>query len=79
MEKPPIDEKEMILGVLFILGGLVNVAILAATLRDRYLISLLVLCLLFAMLGTSYIFTATEGLRKNRREKHKTRDTKGLS
>lgn len=74
--KPQIDGKQLFLGVLFLLGGVICILVPASTLRDRSLIATIVFGITSVMLGTYYFWSATEGWREKRREKHK-KDIKG--
>jgi uncharacterized membrane protein HdeD (DUF308 family) len=72
--KPQIDRKQVFLGILYLLGGVISILVPASALHDRSLIGFTLLGIPLVMLGTSTIWDV---IREKQRDKHKTKDTKG--
>jgi len=64
---------EVFIGVMLLLGGVICILIPAAKLEGRFLV-VIILGITGVMLGTTFIWKATEGLRKRQREGQEIKD-----
>lgn len=67
---------EVFIGVMLLLGGAICVLIPATKLEGRFLVTI-IFGITGVMLGTTFIWKATEGLRERQREGQEIKDTKG--
>jgi len=65
-EKKQIDVKKVFLGVMFLLGGCI--CILMSVMIAHFFVNI-ILGITLVMLGTAFIWQATEGFRKKRRQR----------
>jgi uncharacterized membrane protein HdeD (DUF308 family) len=74
-EKPQTGAK-LFLGIMHLVGGLICILVPALSLKKRSDISLIVLGITLVMLGTSYVWLATESRRQKKKEEQKNNDIK---
>jgi|GEM_PF-3366178 uncharacterized membrane protein HdeD (DUF308 family) len=73
-KKSQIKGKELFLGIVSLLGGVICILVPASTLRDRSLIAFVLMGIPFVMFGAIDIWESIEGFRK--REGQENKDTK---
>lgn len=66
----------MFIGVMLLLGGVICILIPATKLEGRFLVTI-IFGITGVMLGTIFIWKATEDLRERQRERQEIKDTKG--
>lgn len=76
MLKLKIGWGEMFIGVMLLLGGVICILIPATKLEGRFLVTI-IFGITGVMLGTIFIWKATEDLRERQRERQEIKDTKG--
>ena len=62
--KLQIDWKRMFIGIVLLTGGLLWIFVPVTMLQNSSLVINIVLAITLVLLGTSFIWSATEGLRK---------------